>query len=231
MVSARSLKAFTEHALFSDVLHVAPTLLQTLCLSTLGNLSSASRELRCLLHAHVSSISIGPGGYGTTQYHFAEIQVLVNGSWPRLQRLKLRYWAKLETGTIAQLSKASWPSLTSLDLSRNLLSADAMPHLASGKWPALKHLGLHGNQLDSAATAWLAQADWPLEELQLSDNKLDVKAMENLIQGNWPLKQLTLQLNKLTAQSIAVLVKAEWPLQQLNLGHNELHDHTALKPE
>ena len=76
------------------VMHVAPILLQTLCLSTLGDLSSTSKQLRCLVHANVTSI--GHDGYGCTQYQTAEMQVLVNGSWPRLHHLKLRYWAKLE---------------------------------------------------------------------------------------------------------------------------------------
>lgn len=190
---------------------------------TMATLSATSRQLHSLVHGHVTSISIiQHNGHGT-QYQIMEMQALTSGSWPHLQRLNIKYRAKLEAAAITQLSKASWSSLVSLDMSRNSLGADAMSQLVKGNWPALKQLNLSSNRLDTAAMVWLTQADWSLEELHLSDNRIDLEAMQELIQGRWPkLTQLTLRWNKLDAHTIAVLAKAEWPLRQLELGQNSL---------
>ena len=221
--SACSLKAPAEPAALIDILQMAPRLLQSLCPKTMATLSSTSKQLRCMVHEHATSVSIiQHNGHGT-QYQITELQVLTNGNWPHLQRLNIKYRAKLEMAAIRQLSKASWSSLTNLDLSRNCLSADAISQLVLGKWPALKRLNLSYNRLDADAIALLTQADWPLEELQLSDNKIDVEAMEQLIQGRWPkLSQLTLRWNNLNTRTIAVLAQVQWPLQYLDLGHNPL---------
>ena len=206
-----------------DILQMAPRLLQSLCPKTMATLASTSKQLHCLVHGYVTSVSIiQHNGHGTP-YQITELQVLTNGNWPRLQRLNIKYRAKLEMAAIRQLSKASWSSLTSLDLSRNSLSTDAISQLVLGKWPALKRLNLSCNRLDSAAIALLTQAEWPLEELQLSDNRIGVEAMEELIQGRWPkLSQLTLRWNKLNSQTVAILAEANWPLRYLDLGQNPL---------
>ena len=224
--SACSFKAPAEPVALIDILQMAPRLLQSLCPKTMATLSSTSKQLRCLVHEHVTSVSIiQHNGHGT-QYQITELQVLTNGNWPHLQRLNIKYRAKLEMAAIRQLSKASWISLTSLDLSRNSLSTDAISQLVLGKWPALKHLNLSYNRLDTAAIALLTQADWPLEELQLSDNRIGVEAMEELIQGRWPkLSQLTLRWNNLNSQTIAVLAEVLWPLRYLDLGQNPLNAH------
>ena len=221
--SAYSFKAPAESVALINILQMAPRLLQSLCPKTMATLSSTSRQLRCMVHEHVTSISIiQHNGHGT-QYQITELQVLTNGHWPHLQRLNIKYRAKLEMAAIRQLSKASWSSLTSLDLSRNSLSADAISQLVLGQWPALKRLNLSYNRLDTAAIALLTQADWPLEELQLSDNRIGVEAMEELIQGRWPkLSQLTLRWNNLNTRTIAVLAQVQWPLRYLDLGQNRL---------
>ncbi|KAL3162810.1 hypothetical protein ABBQ32_009267 [Trebouxia sp. C0010 RCD-2024] len=218
-----SLQASAESSAFIDVLQRAPGLLQAMSPRTMATLSSTSRRLRSLVHEYVTSISIiQHNGHGI-QYQIMELQALTSGSWPHLRCLNIKYRAKLEAAAITQLSKASWSSLVSLDLSRNSLGADAMSQLVMGNWPALKQLNLSSNRLDTAAMVWLTQADWPLEELHLSDNRIDLKAMQELIQGSWPkLMQLTMRWNKLNAHTIAVLAKAEWPLRQLDLGQNQL---------
>ena len=221
--SSCSFKAPAEAVALVDLLQMAPRLLQSVCPKTMATLSSTCKQLRSMVHEHVTSVSIiQHNGHGT-QYQITELQALTNGHWPHLQRLNIKYRAKLEMAAIRQLSKGPWSSLTSLDLSRNALSADAMSQLVLGKWPALKCLNLSYNRLDTAAIALLTQADWPLEDLQLSDNRIGVEAMQELIQGRWPkLSQLTLRWNNLNAHTIAVLAQLQWPLQYLDLGHNLL---------
>ena len=221
--SACSVRPAAEPLALTDMLQLAPELLQSLCPKAMATLSSASKQLRSIVHQHVTSISIiQHNGHGT-QYQITELQVLTDGNWPHLKHLNIKYRAKLEMAAITQLSKASWSSLTSLDLSRNSLGTDAISQLVLGMWPALKRLNLDHNRLDTAAIALLNQADWPLEELHISDNRLDADAMEVLVQGSWPkLTKITLRWNRLNADSVAVLAKVQWPLQYLDLSSNLL---------
>jgi len=92
---------------------------------------------------------------------------LVQTRWPQLQKLNLKYRARLEPGAVAQLARAQWSTLVSLDLSRNSLGEAAMSQLVAGNWPVLKEINLSHNKLDTAAIAWLIKADWPLESLEL----------------------------------------------------------------
>ena len=221
--SACKVSAAAEPVALTDTLHMAPTLLPSLYPLTMAPLLSTSRQLRCMIHEHVSSINIGQYKARGTQYQITELQMLTNGNWPHLQRLKIYYRDYLEIAAITQLSTASWSSLTSLDLSENALGADAISQLVLGKWPALKRLNLGSNRLGTAAMAFLAQADWPLEELILAENDIGREAMENLTHGRWPkLAHLNLMWNELDAHTIAVLTKVQWPLQHLDLAHNKL---------
>ena len=152
---------------FVDVLQTAPRLLQLLSTKALSALASSSRQLRSLIHQHVTSITIiEHNGYGT-EFQVTELEILVQTRWPQLQKLNLKYRARLEPGAVAQLAKAQWSTLVSLDLSRNSLGEAAMSQLVAGNWPVLKEINLSHNKLDTAAIAWLIKADWPLESLQL----------------------------------------------------------------
>ena len=123
-----NVRAAAESVALTDMLQMAPRLLESLCPKTMTALSSTSRQLRCLVHEHVTSISIqhcntkysGP----RAQAQIAELQVLTNGNWPHLQLLSIWSRDHVEMGAITQLSTASWSSLTSLDLSKNGLGAD-----------------------------------------------------------------------------------------------------------
>lgn len=152
---------------FVDALQTAPRLLQLLSTKALSALASTSRQLRSLIHQHVTSITIiEHNGYGT-EYQVTELQILVHTRWPQLQKLNLKYRARLEPGAVAQLARAQWSTLVSLDLSRNSLGEAAMSQLVAGSWPVLKEINLSHNKLDTAAIAWLIKADWPLESLEL----------------------------------------------------------------
>ena len=152
---------------FTDVLQTAPRLLQLLNSQALARLSSTSRQLRSLVHEHVTSITIlEHNGYGT-EYQITELEILVHGIWPQLQHLNLKYRARLEPGAVAQLARAQWSNLVTLDLSRNSLGEAAMSQLIAGHWPALKAINLSHNKLDTAAISWLTKAEWPLESLEL----------------------------------------------------------------
>lgn len=150
-----------------DVLQTAPRLLQLLSTKALSALASSSHQLRSLIHQHVTSITIiEHNGYGT-EYQVTELEILVQTHWPQLQKLNLKYRARLEPGAVAQLARAQWSTLVSLDLSRNSLGEAAMSQLVAAKWPVLKEINLSHNKLDTAAIAWLIKADWPLESLEL----------------------------------------------------------------
>ena len=166
-VDSKTLPSQSTVAPFVDVLQTAPRLLQLLNSKALTALASTSTQLRSLVHEHVTSITvIEHCGYGT-EYQVTELQILVQGNWPQLQTLNLKYRARLEPGAVAQLARAHWPNLVSLDLSRNGLGEAAVSQLIAGNWPALKSVNLSHNKLDAAAIAWLIQADWPLESLEL----------------------------------------------------------------
>ena len=147
---------------FTDVLQTAPRLLQLLDSRGLAALASSSKQLRSLIHAYVTRVSIiEQNGYGT-EYQVTELEVFVNGGWTQLQKMNLKFRARLEPAAVAQLSRGSWPHLTTLDLSRNSLGEAAVVELVAGNWPALKTMNLSHNKLGTAALALLSQADWPL---------------------------------------------------------------------
>lgn len=179
-------------------------------------MSATSRQLRCLVHDQVTSITIVQYRERDTQYQFEHLQLLVSGRWPCLQCLKIEYREKPDTQAIRQLNKTA-----SLDLSINLLGVEAMSQLVLGNWPALKHLELSHNKLDTTAIALLAQADWPLEVLQLGDNRIDVEAVKILTAAQWPLRQLDLGQYWLDGGALLHLCSGRWPdLQTLVLARN-----------
>ena len=154
-------------AAFTDLLQTAPRLLQILNPNALAALASSSRQLRLLVHEHVTKLTIiEHSGYGT-EYQVTALEVLAHGHWPQLRTLNLKYRARLEPGAVAQLAKAHWTNLVSLDLSRNSLGEAALADLVTAQWPALKHVNLSHNRLDAAAIAHLVKADWSLEKLEL----------------------------------------------------------------
>lgn len=151
----------------TDVLQSAPRLLQMLNSKALSALASTSRQVRSVIHEHVTSVTIiEHNGYGT-EYQVTELAILVHGSWPQLQHLNLKYRARLEPGAVAQLARAQWSNLVSLDLSRNSLGEAGMSQLVAGSWPALKAINLSHNKLDTAAIACFIKADWSLENIEL----------------------------------------------------------------
>ena len=223
-VSGCDLHAPTQPAALADVLQAAPRLLQMLFPDTKARLAATSRQLQCLVHDHVTSITITQLRHNDTQSQVEELQLLVSGRWPCLQRLKIEHRKKLDTEVIRQRSQALPNKTASLDLSMNFLAVDAMSQLVLGKWPALKHLDLSHNNLDTDAIALLTQADWQLEVLQLCDNRIDVEAVKLLTTAQWPLRQLDLGHNKLDDSALSHLCSGRWPeLQTLVLTRNYLH--------
>ena len=233
-MSTKTFKASTEAATLVNVLHAAPTLLQSLCPAAMGAVSSTCTQLRCLVHEHVTKMTIIKqwGKRHDTQCAVTDLQALMKGRWPCLQYLKLRYRAAkvgLETGAFKQLTAASWSSLARLDLSQNPFGADAMSQLVLGKWPALRNLNLSYCLLDSAAIASLSKANWPLEALNLGGNSIDTEAMKQLVQGSWPkLAQLGLQRAYVDVGATEVLAKAQWPLRCLDLSYSGFRANAAM---
>ncbi|KAL3161181.1 hypothetical protein ABBQ38_009549 [Trebouxia sp. C0009 RCD-2024] len=219
-----SFQAPAQSISLADVLHTVPPLLPAVCSTAMTALLATSSSLRCLVREHVSSIAITIDF--DTHNQLPELQSLVNGSWPRLQRLSLTSGcgASFEPLIFRDLCSESWIYLARLDLSIHSLQTKAMSQLVSGTWPALKCLNLSHHKLGTAAIAQLA-ADWTLEELQLTGNSIKVEAMTQLVQCKWSnLKQLKLDRNSLGADAMAVLAEVRWPLQKLDLGYNDLHE-------
>ena len=134
-----------------EVLQMAPTLLQSLGPAELKTVSSTCRQLRCLVHGHVTKITSVKHCWDKShdnQCPVTELQALSNGCWPRLRCLSVLYRARLETDAIRYLVTASWCSLASLDLSRNSLGADAESQLVLGEWPSLGFLNLSYSNLN-----------------------------------------------------------------------------------
>ncbi|KAL3131451.1 hypothetical protein ABBQ38_007760 [Trebouxia sp. C0009 RCD-2024] len=213
----RSFTAPAEPAALVDMVQIVPRLL---CAETMADLLCTSRQLRCLVHEATNSIAIDGKGLQTQCQVGEFVQALINGCWPCLQILKIRYWVKANQD--GQLNLSGYNQIFSC------FGVDAMSQLVAGKWSALKHLDVSDNKLDSAAIACLVQADWPLETLHLSNNVLDLEAMEHLVQGSWPrLKQLTLRVIGLTWRSCRwlTMILHQKPLQGYfkRIGHTWWH--------
>ena len=191
-----------QPAALTAVLQAALRLLQLLHPGTKAILSAVSRQLRSLVHDHVTSITIIYQREHDTQCQLEGLSLLVSACWPCRQHLKNEFRGKLDTQAVRQLSKASSNKTVSPDLSMNILEMDAMSQLVLGKWPALKHLDLSYSNFDTAAMALLTQADWSLEELKLSDNRIDEEALRLLTKAQWTLRHLDLRHNELESSAL-----------------------------
>ena len=131
------------------------------------------------------------------------------------------------TPTALELQKANWPSLTELDLSQNVMVADAIACLTLATLPSLEVLKLLRIDMDADGMQQLVQAPWPkLQELNVGHNKLDCKAMRFLLTSEWSSTQrLNLTRNQIDSSGIKVLINGSWPqlqklaLDQISLEH------------
>ena len=124
------------------LLHHTPRLVQILLqdAKTAVSFSGTCKTAHAIIHDHVTGIKVtGHSGYGL-QYQVEAMQTLCSSSWPLLQKLDIKYKAKLQYDAIHVLSQAKWPLLAELNLSRNTLEAAAVEHLIQGGWPNLKVL-------------------------------------------------------------------------------------------
>lgn len=94
---------------------------------------------------------------------------------------------QLNATTCAVLSQACLPSLESLSLSSQGLSAAALPDLSQASWPNLCILWLAKNNLDSLAVAALSKSLWyrTLETLTLDGNALGEEGVRALGFRQW----------------------------------------------
>ena len=221
----RHLHAASNSLGLLDLLQQTPRLAQILLQNskTAIALCGTSRAARALIQDHVTAVQVlEHNGYGL-QYQIEAMKKLVNGRWPHLQKLDIKYRAKLQYEAIAILGQANWPCLTTLSLSRNSLEASAVQHLLHGNWPKLGSLDLSHNSLGAVGMEWLSKASWPcLQTLVLSDVQLNAEAVEELSKGDWrELRHVNLSYNRLDAASMAALLACHWTqLTSLDLSYN-----------
>ena len=182
----RHLHAASNSLGLLDLLQQTPRLAEILLQNrkTAIALCRTSRAARALIQDHVTAVQVLEHNGYDLQYQIEAMKKLVNGRWPHLQKLDIKYRAKLRYEAIAIPGHANWPSLTTLSLSRKSLEASAVQHLLHGDWPKLKSLDLSHNSLGAVGMAWLSKANWPcLQTLVLSDVQLNAEAVEELSKG------------------------------------------------
>lgn len=166
----------------------------------------------------------------STPINAAMMQLIVRLPLPLLTTMRLM---SCRIGTLAaeELRNGNWPCLTDLDMSQNLMAANAMASLALAAIPNLEVLRLPHTRMNAAGMQQLVQAAWPkLLELNVSHNELDCEAVGYLVTCQWSsLKRLNLASNEIDRSGIQVLVKGNWPkLQKLMLDPFSLiHQNSA----
>lgn len=210
-----------------DLLHQTPRLTQILLQNGASavSFSGSCKAARTIIHENVSAIKvIEHNGYGL-QYQVEAMKTLITSNYPHLQKLDIKYRAKLQFDAVCILSQANWPLLTELNLSRNNLEAAAVGHLIQGRWPKLRALNLSHNLLGPMGMQWLNRGDWPsLESLDLSDTGINADASDELAKGRWSqLRHVAISYNMLSLAEMEPLLKAPWAaLTSLDLSHNRL---------
>lgn len=88
----------------------------------------------------------------------------------------------------SSLVSASWPSLSSLDVSGNRLGDEGLARIALGDWPLLASLNICQVEMGREGARALAAASWPaLEELLVSTFRGDHEVMRvALLESGWP---------------------------------------------
>ena len=85
------------------------------------------------------------------------------------------------------LVACNWPCLTSLNLARSELDANAIHSLISGDWPLLQNLCVCDNMFCVVACWHLARGAWPqLSRLDLSCCGINTCCFHHLLNGCWP---------------------------------------------
>lgn len=176
----------------TDMLHIVPSMFETLSSDARRVLLSVNRTFRKRMHETADVVVAD----------WTDVPLIVKGDWASLQSL-----------TLTDDSGSRHSVLHS--------GHSPVPGLQKVHWPGLKHLSLSGVQLSSITMSQLLEVDLPhLEDLDLSNSKLTHSILRQLTTLNkWPLlKRLNLSQNKLNRAGVALLAQADWPiLQQLVL--------------
>ena len=94
------------------------------------------------------------------------------------------------------MAKATWTRLERLDLSKTLLTPEAVSDLSKCQLPKLLELNLRSNQIGTMGVSELVRSDWPLlERLWLGDNKgVDAAAVQKMLGPSWTKLKLSWML-------------------------------------
>ncbi|DBB00110.1 TPA: hypothetical protein ACH3X1_013962 [Trebouxia sp. C0004] len=89
-----------------------------------------------------------------------------------MEELELRD-SKLDTQSMAALSRGSWLQLKTLTLAGHRVHAPGIQYLAGAQWPQLEAINLTDACLDGSAMVMLLSCRWPcLQTLGLNQNYL-----------------------------------------------------------
>lgn len=192
------------------------------------HLSLRSSFLRQGVHNAVSSISLAKLAGQTDIPLYQHLEVLANGTWPKLTSLDLSGLDLTTQSSIGspscmeQLCRGTWPALTALNLSHTQLDHAAIRYLTEVKLPKLETLNLSWTWLGDDAAVQLQRAQWPeLRHLSVRFNLLHAPAVAAFT-SSWPkLRSLNLRSNFIDSTATAHLAQGQWPmLEHLDLRTN-----------
>ena len=154
---------------------------------------------------------------------------LADAHLPLLEELEL-YDSKLNTQSMAALSRGSWLQLKTLTLASNRMHARGVQYLVGAHWLQLEAINFNVTELDGSAMVMLVCCKWPcLQILGLNNNHMrHIGEMPETSQCSL-LKHLHLHASNLTDNSLQQLSKPRWSqLETIDLSNNMLYSISAL---
>ena len=92
----------------------------------------------------------------------------------------------MEVDAIVQLAQGNWPQLTSLDMSGNVLTTEAVNALCKAAFPRLERLDVQSCELNVDSVPQLLSGQWPcLDSLDVAYNQFWKPPEQVLINGWW----------------------------------------------
>ncbi len=197
--------------------------LQSLSLSYSKIDSCRARVLLAVPYPNLKSLHLAGNNLTTSMVYLADAHL------PLLEKLEL-HGSKLDTQSMAALSKGSWLQLKSLTLTGNRIYIPGIQYLAGADWPQLEAINLNDTCLDGSAMVMLVFCKWPcLQTLGLNQNYLhNMRDLPDTSQCSL-LKHLHVNNSNLNHYSLRQLSKPRWSqLETVDLSDNRLKCLSAL---
>jgi len=197
--------------------------LQSLNLSYSNIDSCLAAVLLSVAYPDLKSLHLAGNNLTTSMTYLADAHL------PLLEKLNL-HASKLDTQSMAALSRGSWLKLKTLTLAGNSINTPGIQYLAGAHWPQLEAINLNDTDLDGSAMIMLVCCKWPcLQTLGLNQNHLyHIGELPGTSQFS-SLKHLHLNASNLTDYSLRQLSKPRWSqLETIDLSNNRLYNISTL---